>query len=402
MANQQGGRTYNVVMNVAGKTVEVFVYGTIWDDSWYIKEFGRALDEAMESKPDLVELRIHSGGGSVLNAYAMITLIRKCSVPVHAYVDGLAASAATILMLAASKVFMAEMSLMMIHNPTVYAGGDENTLRKTADMLAKIKKQMTDWYVSRTGLKPSEISAMMDAETWFTPQEAVSKKFCDSVVPARYVVPKDGHEPSASAAADPKDLFNHYSITNMPTEKNNPAAFSQNPADPAGPPAQVAVTDGWVLENRAALELLLKYKDSPDERAVISRFTAVVEEATELRKQCEALKAENRLLMQQRIDALIDAALEEERITQAEAKDYRRIGDYDIIRNLLSAKKPAMRPSQYLSRVFAAPGEDRSGWDFEKWRAEDPKALSKMEQEDPEKFYALYADYKKTLNIRTS
>lgn len=128
-----------------------------------------------------VTVHINSPGGSVTDALAIYHTLRKHPGRVTAIVDGLAASAATIVMLAADEVVMAEHSLLMVHNPWTATTGGADEMRKTADTLDKAAGEMVALYAERTGRDSEIIASIMAAETWFNAYEAVEAGFAHRV-----------------------------------------------------------------------------------------------------------------------------------------------------------------------------------------------------------------------------
>ena len=136
--------------------------------------------ELVALKGKTVRLRINSPGGDVFEARAMATAITQHG-NVVAHIDGLAASAATYVALAATSVEIADGSFFMIHNAWTFAYGNKDDLRKTANLLDKIDESIVADYAKKTGKTVDEIVAWMNAETWFTAQEAMDNSFVDSV-----------------------------------------------------------------------------------------------------------------------------------------------------------------------------------------------------------------------------
>lgn len=126
-------------------------------------------------------VHINSPGGSVTDALAIYSILRKHPGRVTAIVDGLCASAATLVALAADEIVMAEHSLLMVHNPWTVASGDADQMRKTADTLDIASREMAALYTERTGLSAEKITAIMGAETWFNSYEAVDAGFAHRV-----------------------------------------------------------------------------------------------------------------------------------------------------------------------------------------------------------------------------
>lgn len=163
-----------------------------------------------------VHLHINSPGGDVFEARAMASAIVAHPGKVVSHIDGLAASAATYLALAASEVRMTDGGMFMIHNSWTMAYGDKSELRKTAGLLEKIDGQILADYARRTGMDSAAMQVLMDAETWFTPQEALDAKFIDAIDPNT----KRDAAAAAQAAADRWDL----------------SAYAKAPAKAAKPP----------------------------------------------------------------------------------------------------------------------------------------------------------------------
>lgn len=139
--------------------------------------------DTLKSAGDVL-LRLNSPGGSVTEGNAIFDMLRRHPGKVVAQVDGLAASMASLIMLAGVPVRMAENALLMIHNPSISGGGDSSTLRKNATLLDSIKANMLAVYSAKTKKPKSEISAMLDAETWMTAAQAKAAGFIDQIIPA--------------------------------------------------------------------------------------------------------------------------------------------------------------------------------------------------------------------------
>jgi ATP-dependent protease ClpP protease subunit len=127
-----------------------------------------------------VNLRINSPGGDVFDARAMATAVAQHG-NVIAHIDGLAASAATYVALAANQVNMADGSFFMIHNAWTLGYGNKSDFAELVNLLDKIDQSITNDYVKKTGKTIEEITGWMSAETWFTAQDALDNGFVDAV-----------------------------------------------------------------------------------------------------------------------------------------------------------------------------------------------------------------------------
>ncbi len=139
--------------------------------------------EDLAALGDIKELRIfiNSGGGDVFASQAIYSILRRAAPKVVVYVDGLAASGASLVAMAGDVIRMPINSMMMIHNPWTFLAGDAPYLRKVADDLDKAREGMIAVYAEQTGMKAEEIIPLLDAETWMTAQEAVDMGFADEI-----------------------------------------------------------------------------------------------------------------------------------------------------------------------------------------------------------------------------
>ncbi|MBR1486126.1 MAG: Clp protease ClpP [Synergistaceae bacterium] len=126
-------------------------------------------------------LRINSVGGDVVQAQAMYNYLKSHPANITVKIDGLAASAASLVAMAGDKIIMPENALMMIHNPAGGCYGEAEDMREVAEILDKVRDTLAGVYVAKTGLEREKIIEMMDNETWMTAKEAYELKFCDEV-----------------------------------------------------------------------------------------------------------------------------------------------------------------------------------------------------------------------------
>lgn len=163
-------------------TTEVWLYDEIGKD-WFgdgitAKEFLREL-KAIET--DKIDLRINSPGGQVFEGAAIYNGILRHPATVTAYIDGIAASIASVIALAGEKLVMAENALYMMHNPSGLAFGTAEDMRQMATVLDKIRDTMVVAYKKKSGKPESEITALLDAESWLNAEEAKTAGFVDEI-----------------------------------------------------------------------------------------------------------------------------------------------------------------------------------------------------------------------------
>lgn len=172
------GRKWYKVEGAAAEEATVYVYD-------YIGMFGVEAEafvrELRAVTAPTIHLRINSPGGNVFDAMAIRTALREHPSTVISHIDGLAASAATLLPPDGGEVRMTSGAMWMIHNPWMLAMGDAAELRKTADLLDKAAGSMAGVYARRTGMKLDAVREAMDTETWYTAEEAEEAGFVDQV-----------------------------------------------------------------------------------------------------------------------------------------------------------------------------------------------------------------------------
>ena len=166
-------------INASANGAEILIYDEIGMWGVTAKDFAQDL-KALKGLGDIA-LRINSPGGSVFEGIAIYNLIKNHGGTIVAHVDGLAASMASVIAMAATKVVMPENALMMVHNPWGGAVGDAAELRKAAETMDKVKEAMISAYAAKTGKSAEEISAIMDEETWYTGADAVREGFADEL-----------------------------------------------------------------------------------------------------------------------------------------------------------------------------------------------------------------------------
>lgn len=170
------------IRNTADDEAEVLIYDQIGESFWEEGVTAKAFAEDLKAiTAPRIALRINSPGGSVFDGIAIYNAIRRHPAKVTTYVDGLAASIASVIALAGERVVMASNALFMIHNPYTVAMGDAAEMRKTADTLDTIRDTLLTTYRGRAALTDEELIAAMDAETWYTAEDALEVGFADEV-----------------------------------------------------------------------------------------------------------------------------------------------------------------------------------------------------------------------------
>ena len=159
------------------------INGTIAEDSWVDDEVTPQVfqDELSQGKGP-IDLWLNSPGGDCVAASRIYTMLMNYPDDVNVKIDGIAASAASVIAMAGTKVSMAPTAMIMIHNPLTIVGGQKEDLDQAAQMLAETKESIINAYELKTNLPREKISAMMDDETWMNVNKAIELGFADNML----------------------------------------------------------------------------------------------------------------------------------------------------------------------------------------------------------------------------
>ena len=175
---------WNVMKNEEEKSAELILYGSIGSDEYWDDISDKAFKQDIENLGDVenITLHINSPGGSVFSAVAIANILKNHKAKVTANIDGLAASAATIITSACDTVRMPKNALFMIHNPITFAYGNNQEMQKTVQMLDKVKNSIIETYLNKTKTDKETLSELMDNETWMNAEEAKEYGFVDEIL----------------------------------------------------------------------------------------------------------------------------------------------------------------------------------------------------------------------------
>ena len=171
-------RPINLVRN--GAEASLYVYDVI-DPFWGVNALSVVDAVNAAAGAEVLHVYINSPGGHVFEGRAIMAAIGRFAGRTVAHIDSLCASAATSVALACDEVEMADGAFFMIHNASGLVWGDKNAMRETADLLEKVEGAIVADYTKKTGKPADEIISLMDAETWFTAQEALDAGFVDRI-----------------------------------------------------------------------------------------------------------------------------------------------------------------------------------------------------------------------------
>ena len=161
----------------------LFLNGTIAEESWFDDDVTPQLfkDELMSGSGDIT-VWINSPGGDCVAAAQIYNMLMDYKGNVTVKIDGIAASAASVIAMAGTKVLVSPVSMLMIHNPMTAAFGNSDEMQKAIEMLGSVKDSIINAYEIKTGLSRAKLSHLMDAETWMDANKAVELGFADEIM----------------------------------------------------------------------------------------------------------------------------------------------------------------------------------------------------------------------------
>ena len=189
----------------------LYLNGVIAEESWFSDEVTPAAFKTdLTSGSGPITVWINSVGGDCVAAAQIYNMLMDYPHDVTVKIDGIAASAASVIAMAGTRVLMSPISLLMVHNPLTVAMGDGAEMRKAIQLLDEVKESIINAYAIKTGLSRTKLSNLMDAETWMNAQKALELGFCDEIM----------FQPAAHAElAENSFVFSRRAVTNSLLDK---------------------------------------------------------------------------------------------------------------------------------------------------------------------------------------
>lgn len=367
------------------KTGRVNIYGEIYpygenSATAFIARF----DEARKGA-DEVDVYVHTKGGDVTEGTLMYNHIKTCDVPVNIYIVGVCCSMGTILMMAATRVYMCENSYLMIHAPQGGCFGTAVMMDKAAKGLRGMEKNFKKVYAAKTGKSEKEIEELLLGDNWFTAQEAIEAKLIDGIVAP---IATDVTQPVEELKTQtPTALYNLFSASACLAEGGDDNRDFSNNNKIDNEMDKVGLITMFGLTGVTA-----QSSDEDVTKAIKAQLDAANERAENAEKT--AKEAEKK-----RIIDVVAKAVYEKKITEKQTPVYVAIGEkngYDTLVAVLDGTKPM--PSLVDATRGGAGGAGgagggvaaRASWTWEQWQKEDPRGLEAMAKSDPEAFKTLY------------
>lgn len=332
-------------------------------------DFEEKVDALIAKGIKNVHLYINSGGGSVFEANEIVNIIARFEGTITAEIGALCASAATLIAIAASRIEMASNGQLMIHRPMVGVMGNEDELSSALKLLRTLQSNFLNRYAKKTGMTKEAIAALWTTDYWMDAKEAKAKGFVDSII----------GQSEAPDAEDIHALLSHNNYQNIPHTLVAIATKKQVQSNQHHHMKAIALTLGLAAE-----------ATDEDIQSAIHSLKEKADKADAYAAKLDTLKAN---AQQQKVDALINEAVKDKKITAQQKEQYLTLAkaEFDTTKALLDSMPSAIVISDHMVPITNGKGDSkRKDWTWADWAEKDNAGLQAMATSDPQRYKALY------------
>lgn len=375
-------------MTISQEGNEISLYGTIWqgDGPYIAKELRSRLGNISGKK----KIRLHSPGGSVIDGNLIYNALTPYRKDLEIIVDGLAASMASIIIMAASTVSMAENAFLMIHAPSGSINGNAKDMQSCASILTEMEKNFITKYATKTKKDKKDIEKWMQGDNWFSASQALEEGLVDAIVDE--VIDVSALNASGSYSMEAvSDLFkDELPVASTPAASQTTTPQTQNSTQLNMSKIQLSAV------NITALNLSDQPTDEQINAAIaqlVSDKSAADAKAAAEKKRADDLQATMDQQRDAEIDALLDAAVKEGRFGADKKDHYKTLAKTDLasVKAIIAEMKPAQRlPNASTSNNNGSVVAGRENWTLKDWKEKDYAGLLAMRDENPDAYQALF------------
>jgi ATP-dependent protease ClpP protease subunit len=311
----------------SGTSADVFIYDEIGESFWGGGVSAQMLANQLAALDvDTIRVFINSPGGAAWDGISIMNALRRHSATIEVHVDGLAASAASVIAMAGDRIIMNRGSQLMIHDASAGAYGDAELMAEVAAILTKLSDSIADVYAGRAGSDRATWRAAMQAETWYTAEEAVAAGLADEWVDAPTTNPVDRARFSAHARAAIPSLASLDLPTSPEAEEiTNRKELLVSDNLQTGIRELLGVTDADATDEQLLAAARARLTESASTTPTVPEGAIVVDAAAfaELQRSAAAGVTALEAIDSARRDGIIDAAIREGRIAPAARDTWR-------------------------------------------------------------------------------
>ncbi|MEP7169100.1 MAG: head maturation protease, ClpP-related [Bacteroidota bacterium] len=347
---------------------EILLYGYIgnWletDSKQFISDFKK-----LESSHDKINVRINSAGGNVFDGLTIYNTLKNSKAEINIFIDGVAASMASVIALAGSKIYMSRYAQLMVHRVSGSANGDADKLRETASLMDDLQSSLLDIYATKTGLEKDTIQntwMQRGKDTWFNATDAVQQKLVDEIFDG--VIKK---QPSKNK--NPKEIWQFYNL-----QIENSLNYNQMEI------LSQFISFFKLNENASAQDILAAMQSQANQnRDLSAEVQKLKQEIGEFQNQLEESH-------KQKIKDLVEGAIKSNRIPEEQRATFVALaeGNYEATKVALNAITPYRSIASQLQTTSEETPEYKT---FREYQEKAPKVLAEMKEKDFTKYNSLF------------
>lgn len=358
---------------------KVEIYGYIWDGDgpYFMRKFAE-----VDGSYEVLNVHLHTYGGSVFDGNLIYNALINAKSEIHIYIDGIAASMGSIIMLAGKKIHMVENGFIMIHAASGYTRGTAKDHESSANLLREIGKSFIKKLKAKTDKKEKEVAKWLDGDNWFSAEQAKAEGLIDSIVNPIGEL-DDIEDPMALGS---KEVFNRFAAAlkfeDKPTGKSliiNDDTMKQD----------VIQALGLQSVNAQSSDTAVITAINEHINAQVSDYKTKYETEKTARENLESAVNAQR---DGQIKALLDTAVTAGKITEQQRSVYENIGKTSGVEALETVLGGLNAHQSISGQVTGKPAVTgvKDGWDWDKYQKEDPKALEALKTNNFDAFKALF------------
>lgn len=336
--------------------------------------------EAAATSSDSIDMHIHSYGGSVIEGSMIYNSIKKSSKPVDVYIDGIAASMASVVAMAGRKIFMSENAFIMIHAPAGSAGGRGTVAdhQTSINILTATESNFVKAICARSGKDEKTVRGWLERDTWFSAEQALAERLIDKIVDP--VATNVKTLTSETVKASPIEaIYNTYTAllnadeNHSPINNNKPSTMNKE----------------LIIKTLGLVGVTADSSDSEIEAAI-----AVHAKAT--REQHATTEAQLQAHLNAQIADTLDGV--KSKLTAEQMAEFKAVGEKCGIKALKATLEPIKNQPTLTGMIAAAASIDHqaiamtgsASWGFDEWQKNNPRGLEALAKSDYDSFNALY------------
>lgn len=359
--------TNTYIINSASDSAEILLYGYIGNQSNdfsknFINDFKK-----VESTNSQINVRINSGGGDVFEGISIYNTLKNSKANVHVYVDGLAASMASIIALGGSKIFISKYGQLMIHKVSGNVNGDSDKLRETANLMDEMEKSLSEIYSERTGLPVENIKSdwmQRGKDNWFNAEQALKNKLVDEIF--------DGSiKKSPAKIKSEQDAWQFY---NTQIQNN----LNQLNMEILSPMISFFKLDA----NATEVDIMNAIQTQANQNAELLAANEKLE------KENSAFQNQLQASQKQKVKDLIDDAIKNHRLREEQRTAFTALAEanYEATKVAINA----ITPYKSITSQLVTNDEEAEYKTFRDYQEKAPALLADMKTNNPTKFAALF------------